>query len=76
MVISYINPFRTNGISHRATNNEVKMIQCMYEEAQIIICKRKNAVLSLNINFILAKSTDPDEMPHCAAFHLGLHCLS
>ena len=25
--------------------------------------------------FILANSADPDEMPHHAAFHLGLHCL-
>ena len=24
---------------------------------------------------ILANSEDPDEMPHYAAFHLGLHCL-
>ena len=23
----------------------------------------------------LTNSTDPDEMPHYAAFHLGLHCL-
>ena len=23
----------------------------------------------------LAYSQDPDEMPHDAAFHLGLHCL-
>ena len=23
----------------------------------------------------LAKSEDPDEMPHNAAFHKGLHCL-
>ena len=23
----------------------------------------------------LANSVDPDEMPHNAAFHLGLHCL-
>ena len=22
-----------------------------------------------------ANSVDPDEMPHYAAFHLGLHCL-
>ena len=22
------------------------------------------------------RDTDPDEMPHNAAFHLGLHCLS
>ena len=31
--------------------------------------------LSLKINFVLAKSADPDEMLHYAAFHLGLHCL-
>ena len=24
---------------------------------------------------ILANSAGPDEMQHCAAFHLGLHCL-
>ena len=31
--------------------------------------------LSLNINFVIANSADLDEMPHYAAFHLGLHCL-
>ena len=25
------------------------------------------------IDFVLANSADPDEMPHDAAFHLGLH---
>ena len=29
--------------------------------------------LSLKINFVLANSADPDEMPHYVAFHLGLH---
>ena len=31
--------------------------------------------LSMKIGLILANSTDPDEMPPQAAFHLGLHCL-
>ena len=31
---------------------------------------------SLKIIFILANSADTDEMPHLAAFHLCLHCLS
>ena len=31
--------------------------------------------LSMNINFVLANSADPDEMPPYAAFHLGIHCL-
>ena len=25
--------------------------------------------------FTVTNSVDPDEMPHYAAFHLGLHCL-
>ena len=32
--------------------------------------------MSLDIVFILANSADPDDMPHYAAFCLGLHCLS
>ena len=32
-------------------------------------------VLFLKIVLVLANSVDPDEMQHCAAFHLGLHCL-
>ena len=31
--------------------------------------------LSLNTVLILVNSVDPDEMQHCAAFHLGIHCL-
>ena len=27
------------------------------------------------LNATLANSKDPDEMPHSAAFHQGLHCL-
>ena len=30
---------------------------------------------SVQITFMLANSTDPDEMPHLAAFHLALHCI-
>ena len=29
----------------------------------------------MKIDFVLANSADPDEMPHYAAFHLSLHCL-
>ena len=31
--------------------------------------------LLLKIDFILANNAGLDEMPHYAAFHLGLHCL-
>ena len=34
----------------------------------------KNVVF-LKIDFVLANRPDSDEMPHVAAFHLGLHCL-
>ena len=34
----------------------------------------KNIVLlSMKIDYVFAKSADPDEMPHHAAFHLSLH---
>ena len=37
---------------------------------------QKNIVfLSLKIDFVSAKSANPDEMLHFAAFHLGLHYL-
>ena len=46
----------------------------------IINCKGKKSAfpnydvfLSLKIMFTLTNSEDPDKMPHCAAFHLGLH---
>ena len=35
----------------------------------------KTVFLSLKIDFVLANSADPYEMPHYAAFHRGLHCL-
>ena len=29
----------------------------------------------MKISFFSANGPDPDEMPHCVAFHLGLNCL-
>ena len=43
--------------------------------SQVIISKKNMIFLSLKIDLVLANSADPDEMPHYAAFHLGLHCL-
>ena len=47
-------------------------------EVSKVIISKKNfiAFLSLKMNFVLANSADPYEMPHYVAFHLGLHCLS
>ena len=39
------------------------------------LMKPKNIIfLSLKIDFVLANSEDPDEMPH-VAFHVGLDCF-
>ena len=46
------------------------------EGLQAIIFRKNNVLRSLKIYLVLAYSADPDEMPHNAAFHLGLHCLS
>ena len=45
------------------------------EGPQVIIFKKYFLSFSEDL-FVLANSADPDEMPHYAAFHLGLHCLS
>ena len=45
------------------------------EGLQVIISPKNILFLSLKIDFILANSADPDEMPPYAAFHLGLYCL-
>ena len=39
-------------------------------------CKRIIVFLSLKMVFVLANSVYPDEMPHYAAFHLGIHCMA
>ena len=55
----------------------------MYENCPFCILKGNrlkflnfNMFLSMKTVFILANSADHDEMPHYAAFHQGLHCLS
>ena len=51
------------------------MVHCKY--FGVIMYKFPNCMifLSLKIDFVLANNAYPDEMPHNAAFHLGLHCL-
>ena len=47
----------------------------VYIEGLQVIASQTIVFLSLNIDFVLANSADPGEMPHYVAFHLGLHCL-
>ena len=49
------------------------MVHYTYIKGSQVIISAKNCI-SLKIDFVLANSADPDEMPHYAAFHLGLHC--
>ena len=47
----------------------------VYIEGSHALVSKLNVFLYLKIDFVLANSADPDEMPHYVAFHLGLHCL-
>ena len=49
------------------------MVHCIYLGVSGYNFK-KNIVFCLKIFFTVTNSEDPDEMPHDAAFHLGLHC--
>ena len=48
------------------------MVHCIYGGVTGYIYLLNIVSLSLKFDFVLA---DPDEMPHNAAFDLGLHCL-
>ena len=74
--ISSFNLFRTNGISHRASYNKVRMIYWVYCGYTCYNFPKNIVFLSMKIYFDFANSADPDEMPHDAAFHLDIHCLS
>ena len=47
----------------------------VYFKGSLVEFSKLSLYLSLEVVLILAKSADPDEMQHYAAFHLGLHCL-
>ena len=40
----------------------------------VIICPKYFLLFSLNMDFVIANSSDTDEMTHHVAFHLGLPC--
>ena len=51
------------------------MVHCIYLGITGYNFQRNILFRSLKVDFVIANSADPDEMPHYAAFHLGLHCL-
>ena len=56
------------------TSSSSIFFQAVLTGSQFII-SNYIVILSLKIDFALAKSADPDEMLHHAAFNLGLHGL-
>ena len=51
------------------------MAHCIYLGVTGYNFQKKNVLISLKIDFLLANSTNPDVMLHNTAFYLGLHCL-
>ena len=47
----------------------------MYIKGLQVVIFKYNCISLFEVHFVLANSVGPDEMPHYAAFHLGLHCL-
>ena len=50
-------------------------LSIVYIEGSHAIVSKKILCSSMKIDFVLANSADPDEMPHYVAFHLGLGYL-
>ena len=70
LLVHIFNLFSTNGISHRATYNKVRMLHCIYLGDTVYNFQKNNVFLSLEIDFFKANSANPVEIPH-----LDLHCL-
>ena len=56
-------PFQTNGIFHKATYNKGRMVHCIYRGVTGYNFPKNIAFLSMKMDFELANSADPDEMP-------------
>ena len=55
--------------------NKFGIVHCIYPAVSGYNFQGIIMFFCLNIYATLSNSVDPDEMRHCAAFHLGLHCL-
>ena len=64
----------SDGFSHTYYYNKYGTAHCVLSGVTGRILNY-DVFLSINVVLILANSYNPDEMPHYAAFHLGLHCL-
>ena len=70
-----LNPLCTNRFFLLVWYNKLWMVHFIYQRITCYNFQIKIVFLSLYMILVLANSEEPDEMPHYAAFHLGLHCL-
>ena len=71
------NPFCTNGFLLLVCYNKLGIVYCISRGVSGYNSQMKLYYFLRGSFFVLANDVhvDPDEMPHDAAFHLGLHCF-
>ena len=72
-----VNPFSLaqHEYTFQTTKLGPRMIKNMHKTVSMVTQQLVKSLLILFIRDTLAKSEDPDEMPHKAAFHQGLHTI-
>ena len=55
--------------------NKLRIVNCICPAVSGYNFKNNIMFFCLNFYSTLLNSVEPDETQHCAAFHLGLHCL-
>ena len=68
-------PLYTNGFFLLIIYNKFGIVNCTYLGVSGYNLKKNIVFFCLQIFFSFTNSVDTDEIPHHAAFHLGLHCL-
>ena len=71
----HLNLFYSDGFFHTYKYLKDGIVLIYIKVSQIEISKQLCTIIPDNCIFILENCAGPDEMPHFAAFHLGLHCL-
>ena len=69
-----LNPLCNKGFFLLVWCNRLGIVHCTFIGVSGYNFKKILHFLSEDL-FYFSNSVDPDEMPHDAAFHLGLHCL-
>ena len=68
-ILNRVNPFRySDGLSHTHRCSKSGIVHYIFQGVT-----GRNFLIMCAIVFYPKNSADPDEMPHCVAFHLCLH---